>query len=170
MGVQTIVPNLWFDTQAEEAAKYWVEIFSGRIGASSHPKSEVLTVTHYPQDVGKKRAGEVLTVEFQIEGQRFTAINGGPEFTFDEAVSFQVNCESQEEIDELWDELTADGGEPGPCGWLKDKYGLSWQIVPKEIETMLASDDVAAKQRMMQALMHMTKLDAAALKRAFEGK
>jgi predicted 3-demethylubiquinone-9 3-methyltransferase (glyoxalase superfamily) len=171
MTVQTIVPNLWFDTKAEEAAKFWVEVFSGRIGAESRPKSEIVNVSRYPQDMfdGKKKAGDVLTVDFSLEGQRFTAINGGPEFTFDEAVSFLVNCETQEEIDELWDKL-GDGGEHGPCGWLKDKHGLSWQIVPSEIEQlMLGGPDEEGKRRSFAAMMQMGKLDIAELQRAYEG-
>src|SRR5919108_6001074 len=119
--MQTIVPNLWFDSQAEEAAKFYVDVFSNRIGAESRPKSQIVTVSHYPSDEapGNKKAGDVLTVDFELEGQRFTAINGGPEFKFDEAVSFLVNCETQEEVDELWDKLVGGGGEHGPCGWLK---------------------------------------------------
>jgi predicted 3-demethylubiquinone-9 3-methyltransferase (glyoxalase superfamily) len=173
MSVQTIVPNLWFDTKAEEAAKYWVDVFSNRIGAESRPKSEIVNVSRYPQDMfdGAKRAGDVLTVDFQLEGQRFTAINGGPNFTFDEAVSFLVNCETQEEIDELWDRLAADGGEPGPCGWIKDKYGLSWQIVPSEMDQlMLAGPDEEGKKRAFAAMMHMGKLDIAELQRAYKGE
>src|SRR6266550_2110319 len=171
MGVQTIVPNLWFDTQALESAEYWVSVFSNRIGAESRPKSEIVNVSRYPTDVfdGAKKAGDVLTVDFTIEGQRFTAINGGPEFKFDEAVSFLVNCESQEEIDELWEKLGA-GGEHGPCGWLKDRYGLSWQIVPAEFEQlMLSGPDEEGKKRAFAAMMQMKKLDIAELRRAYEG-
>jgi len=172
MTVQTIVPNLWFDTKAEEAAKWWVDVFSGRIGAESRPKSEIVNVSRYPQDMfdGKKKAGDVLTVDFSLEGQRFTAINGGPEFTFDEAVSFLVNCESQEEIDELWDKLVEGGGEHGPCGWLKDKYGLSWQIVPSEVEELITGPDSEGRTRAFAAMMQMGKIDAAELRRAYEGK
>ena len=171
MGVQTIVPNLWFDTQAEEAAKYWVEIFSNRIGAEGRPKSEIVSVSRYPEDVfdGAKKEGDVLTVDFTIEGQRFTAINGGPEFTFDEAVSFLVTCESQEEIDELWDKLVEGGGEHGPCGWLKDRYGLSWQIVPSGMEETLNGPDKEGSKRAFAAMMQMSKLDLAALERAYKG-
>jgi predicted 3-demethylubiquinone-9 3-methyltransferase (glyoxalase superfamily) len=171
MSVQTIVPNLWFDTQAEEAAKYWVDVFSNRIGAESRPKSEIVNVSRYPQDMfdGKKKAGDVLTVDFSLEGQRFTAINGGPEFTFDEAVSFLVNCETQEEIDELWDKLGEDG-EHGPCGWLKDKYGLSWQIVPSEVEQLVTGGDEEGRKRAFAAMMQMGKLDIAELQRAYAGK
>ena len=168
--MQTIVPNLWFDTQSEEAARFYVEVFSNRIGAAGRAKSEVITVTHYPQAVGNKKAGDVLTVEFQIEGQRFTAINGGPEFTFDEAVSFLVNCETQEEIDELWDRLVAGGGEHGPCGWLKDRYGLSWQVVPDRLQAMVTDPDPAKSARVMKAFMAMSKFDLAALDRAYAGE
>ncbi len=170
--MQTIVPNLWFDRQAEEAAKFWVEVFSGRIGAEGRAKSEIVNVSHYPTDVfdGAKKAGDVLTVDFQLEGQRFTAINGGPEFTFDEAVSFLVSCESQEEIDELWDKLVEGGGEHSVCGWLKDRYGLSWQIVPSAMDEMLTAPDEEGRKRAFAAMMTMKKLDIAELERAYAGK
>ena len=168
--MQTIVPNLWFDTQSEEAAKYYVEVFSNRIGSAGRAKSEILNVSHYPQDVGNKKAGDVLTAEFQLEGQRFIAINGGPEFTFDEAVSFLVNCESQEEIDELWDKLVEGGGEHGPCGWLKDKFGLSWQIAPTGMDEMLTGPNKEGAQRAFAAMMEMKKIDLAELQRAYAGK
>ena len=167
--MQTIVPNLWFDTQAEEAAKFWVELFSNRIGAESRPKSDITNVSRYPEDANNKKAGDVLTVDFQLEGQRFTAINGGPEFTFDEAVSFLVTCESQEEIDELWDKLVEGGGEHSVCGWLKDKYGLSWQIVPSTMDEMLAAPDEEGKKRAFAAMMQMKKIDLAELQRAYAG-
>ena len=169
--MQTIVPNLWFDTQALEAAEYWVGIFSGRIGASGRPKSEILNVSRYPQDVfdGAKKEGDVLTVDFTIEGQRFTAINGGPNFTFDEAVSFLVNCETQEEIDELWEKL-GDGGEHGPCGWLKDRYGLSWQIVPSRLDELITAPDEEGRKRAFAAMMQMGKIDLAELERAYKGE
>ena len=170
MDVQTIVPNLWFDTKALEAAEYWVSVFSGRIGAAARPKSEIVNVSRYPTDVfdGAKKAGDVLTVDFTIEGQRFTAINGGPEFTFDEAVSFLVNCESQEEIDELWEKLGS-GGEHGPCGWLKDKYGLSWQIVPAEMDELITGGDEEGRKRAFATMMQMGKIDIAELRRAYKG-
>ena len=168
---QTIVPNLWFDTQAEEAARFYIEVFSSRIGAESRQKSEIMNVSHYPQDgPGNKKAGDVLTVDFQLEGQRFTALNGGPEFTFNEAVSFLVNCESQEEIDELWDKLVVGGGEHGPCGWLKDRYGLSWQIVPIGMDEILTSPNREGAQRAFAAMMQMGKIDQAELERAYAGK
>ena len=167
MSLQTIVPNLWFDTQALEAAEYWVSVFSGRIGAESRPKSEIVNVSTYPQDMfdGKKKKGDVLTVDFSLEGQRFTAINGGPEFTFDEAVSFLVNCESQEGIDELWDKL-GEGGEHGPCGWVKDKFGVSWQIVPTRLDELIRDPDEEKAQRVMSVMLGMKKLDIAELERA----
>jgi predicted 3-demethylubiquinone-9 3-methyltransferase (glyoxalase superfamily) len=156
MGMQTLVSCLWFDTKAEEAANFWVEVFSGRIGAAGRPKSEILAVTHYPQDgPGGHKAGDVLTIEFLIEGQRFTALNGGPEFTFDEAVSFIVNCESQDEIDELWDRLVEGGGEHGPCSWLKDRFGLSWQVVPTGMDEMLSDPKSEGAQRAFAAMMQM---------------
>jgi predicted 3-demethylubiquinone-9 3-methyltransferase (glyoxalase superfamily) len=168
--MQTIVPNLWFDTQALEAAEYYVEVFGGRIGAEGRAKSEIVNVSRYPQDMfeGKKKAGDVLTVDFQIEGQRFTAINGGPEFTFDEAVSFLVNCETQEEIDELWNRL-GEGGEYSVCGWLKDRFGLSWQIVPSETDQLITGGDEEGRKRAFAAMMEMKKIDLAELKRAYAG-
>ena len=156
---QTIVPCLWFDTRAEEAAKFYVGIFkNSRIGR----------VSRFP-DAGKeihgKDAGTVMTVEFELEGQTFIALNGGPQFTFDEAISFQVMCETQDEIDNYWNKLTAGGGEEGPCGWLKDKFRLSWQIVPSMVpELMAGGPDKAA--RVMNDFMQMKKLDIATLKRA----
>jgi predicted 3-demethylubiquinone-9 3-methyltransferase (glyoxalase superfamily) len=167
---QTIVPNLWFDTQAEEAATFYVGVFSNRIGAAGRGKSEIVTVSRYPQDAGNKKAGDVLTVEFQLEGQRFTAINGGPEFTFDEAVSFLVTCETQEEIDQLWDRLVEGGGEHGPCGWLKDRYGLSWQVVPTGMDEVLTGPDKEGAKRAFAAMMQMKKIDLGELRRAYEGK
>lgn len=153
---QKITPNLWFDDQAEAAAKFYVSVF---------PNSEILNVTHYT-DAGPKPAGTVLTVTFRLDGEEFTALNGGPEFTFDEAVSFMIDCESQAEVDYYWDKLTADGGEPGPCGWLKDKYGLSWQVVPRRLMELTQDDDPARANRVMQAMFKMSKLDVAALERA----
>jgi predicted 3-demethylubiquinone-9 3-methyltransferase (glyoxalase superfamily) len=168
--MQTLVPNLWFDTQAEEAANFYVDVFSNRIGAAGRAKSQILNISRYPvEGPNNKPAGSVLTVDFQLEGQRFTAINGGPEFTFDEAVSFMVNCENQEEIDELWDKLVEGGGEHSVCGWLKDRYGLSWQVVPTGMDEMLGGDKKGA-QRAFAAMMQMKKIDVAELQRAYEGK
>src|SRR3954466_314021 len=143
--LKSITPNLWFDTQAEEAAEYYCSIF---------PDSRIVQVTHYTE-AGPKPAGTVLTVDFELQGQRFTAINGGPEFTFDEAVSFLIECEDQEEIDYYWDKLL-EGGEPSQCGWLKDKFGLSWQVVPKGMDEALNDPDTERAQRAMKAMLGMT--------------
>ena len=148
----SITPFLWFDTQAEEAMNFYTSIF---------PRSKALSVN--------RMQGKVLTVEFELEGQKFMALNAGPHFRFNEAVSFFVSCETQQEIDELWTKLTADGGEPGQCGWLKDKFGLSWQIVPKALGRWMGSGDGAKSKRTMDALMQMKKLDIDALQRAFDG-
>jgi predicted 3-demethylubiquinone-9 3-methyltransferase (glyoxalase superfamily) len=153
-----IIPNLWFDTEAEEAAAFYVGIF---------PNSRVTSVTHYTE-AGPREEGMVMTVEFELDGQRLVGINGGPEFTFDEAVSLMIECDDQAEIDHYWDALTA-GGEEGPCGWLKDRFGLSWQVVPKGMDAMFASDDTARVARAMQAMFAMKRIDIAALERAAEG-
>jgi predicted 3-demethylubiquinone-9 3-methyltransferase (glyoxalase superfamily) len=155
---QKIIPNLWFDDQAEDAANYYVSVFkSGRI----------LNMTHYTK-AGPGEPGSVLTVEWEIEGERFVGINGGPQFTFSEAVSFQVTCADQDEIDYYWDKLT-DGGEEGPCGWCKDRYGLSWQVVPRGMDELFADPDPTRAERAMQAMFSMKKLDVAALQAAAEG-
>ena len=153
--MQKIVPNLWFDTEAEEAANFYTSIFKD---------SEIVNVMHYG-DAGPRPAGMVLTVTFRLQGQEFTAINGGPEFKFDEAVSFLVNCESQEEVDDYWEKLS-EGGEEGPCGWLKDKFGLSWQIVPTILDKLLQDEDPQKADRAMKAMLQMKKLDIAGLKEA----
>jgi predicted 3-demethylubiquinone-9 3-methyltransferase (glyoxalase superfamily) len=150
-----IVPNLWFDTQAEEAADYYCSIF---------PHSRVVTVARYTE-AGPGPAGSVMTVEFELNGQRFVGINGGPQFPFTEAVSFQVTCDTQEELDSYWARLS-DGGEEGPCGWCKDKYGLSWQIVPTGMDTLFSDPDPTRAQRAMQAMFGMKKLDIGALQAA----
>ena len=155
---QRIVPNLWFDTQAEEAAAFYASVF---------PRSRVLGVTRYPEG-GPGPAGTVMTVEFELDGQRFVGINGGPQFPFTEAVSFQVTCETQEEVDRFWERLS-EGGEEGPCGWLKDRFGLSWQVVPTGMEELFAHPDPARAQRAMQAMLGMRKLDIAALRAAADG-
>jgi predicted 3-demethylubiquinone-9 3-methyltransferase (glyoxalase superfamily) len=155
---RTITPNLWFDTKAEEAAQYYCSIF---------PDSRILRTTHYTE-AGPKPAGTVLTVEFELQGQRFTALNGGPEFTFDEAVSFLIDCEDQAELDRYWDRLT-DGGEEGPCGWCKDRYGLSWQVVPAGMDELFGDDDPERARRAMEAMFTMRKLDIAALRAAADG-
>ncbi|HEX2699821.1 MAG TPA: VOC family protein [Acidimicrobiales bacterium] len=156
--MQKIIPNLWFDTQAEEAATYYASVFKN---------SSILNVTHYT-DAGPRPAGMVMTVEFELDGQRFVGINGGPEFTFDEAVSFQITCADQAEIDYYWEKLS-EGGEEGPCGWLKDKFGLSWQVVPDGMEELFADPDKQRATRAMQAMLGMSKIDVEALRRAAEG-
>ena len=151
----TITPNLWFDTQALEAAEHYCSIF---------PNSEIRNVTHY-NEAGPREAGMVLTVDFVLDGQPFTAINGGPEFTFDEAISLLVECKDQAEIDRYWSALGA-GGEEGPCGWLKDRYGLSWQVAPAGMVELLNDDDPARAERAMRAMLDMQKIDMAAIQAA----
>jgi predicted 3-demethylubiquinone-9 3-methyltransferase (glyoxalase superfamily) len=148
-------PCLWFDTQGEDAAELYTSIF---------PNSKILDVTRYGSG-GPGADGSVMTVSFVLDGQEFVALNGGPEFTFNEAVSFQVHCDSQEEVDEYWRRLS-EGGEEGPCGWLKDRYGLSWQIVPTELPILLSDPDPGRAQRAMQAMMQMKKIDIDAVRRA----
>ena len=155
---QKITPNLWFDTEAEEGAGFYTSVFEN---------SRIVNVAHYTE-AGPREAGMVMVVEFELEGQRFVAINGGPEFAFDEAVSLQINCETQEEIDYYWERLT-EGGEEGPCGWLKDRYGLSWQVTPTGMEEMLNDPDPERARRAMQAMLGMRKLDLAALREAADG-
>ena len=157
--MQKIVPNLWFDGDAEQAAEFYVSVF---------PRSRVVSTARYT-DVGPGPAGTVMTVEWELDGQRFVGINGGPQFTFSEAVSFQITCQDQDEIDYYWDRLTRDGGEPGPCGWLKDRFGLSWQVVPTGMEELFADPDQARVQRAMQAMLGMGKVDVAALRAAADG-
>jgi predicted 3-demethylubiquinone-9 3-methyltransferase (glyoxalase superfamily) len=160
--VQRIVTNLWFDTQAEEAAKFYVSIFAPRYGSS-----RITNVSYYGEG-GPGPAGSVLTVSFELASQEFTALNGGPMFKFTEAISLLVNCEAQEEVDELWAKLTADGGEESMCGWLKDKYGLSWQIIPTALGEMMSDPDAGKAQRVMQAMLQMRKIDVARLKKAYD--
>ena len=155
---EKIIPNLWFDTEAEEAADFYATVF---------PNSRVVTKTHYPEDAPRE-AGMVMTVEFELDGQRFVGINGGPQFSFDEAVSFQVTCESQEELDYYWERLS-EGGQEGPCGWLKDRFGLSWQVVPKGMDEVFADPDPERARRAMQAMLKMAKIDIAELRRAADG-
>lgn len=154
---QEIIPNLWFDTEAEEAARFYTSVFDD---------SRVVNVTHYT-DAGPREAGSVMTVEFELNGNRFIGINGGPEFKFNEAVSFQINCDTQEEIDYYWERL-AEGGEEGPCGWLKDRYGLSWQVVPSWLDEVFSDEDRERASRVMDAMLRMRKLDVAALREAAE--
>lgn len=153
-----ITPNLWFDTESEEAAAFYVSVF---------PNSAVKSITYYG-DAGPRPAGMVLTVEFLLDGQEFIAINGGPQFTFSEAVSFLITCADQAEIDYYWDALT-DGGEEGPCGWLKDKYALSWQVAPAGMDAMLSDPNDERGQRAMRAMFGMKKIDIAALHAAADG-
>lgn len=154
--MQKITPFLWFSTNAEEAVDHYVSIFrNSKKGAR----------THYT-DAGPLPKGTVMTVAFQLEGQDFTALNGGPVFKFNEAMSLVVHCETQEEVDTLWTRLSAGGGEPGQCGWLKDKFGVSWQIVPSILPQLISDQDPARANRVMQAVMKMTKLDISLLKKA----
>jgi predicted 3-demethylubiquinone-9 3-methyltransferase (glyoxalase superfamily) len=150
-----ITPNLWFDLESKDAADYYVSIF---------PNSRINNVTYYGE-AGPRDAGTVLTVDFELDGQPYTAINGGPNFTFTEAVSLLINCADQAEVDYYWDKLTA-GGQEGPCGWLKDRYGLSWQVFPVEFGELLNDRDEARAQRAMKAMLGMQKLDIAALRAA----
>jgi predicted 3-demethylubiquinone-9 3-methyltransferase (glyoxalase superfamily) len=159
---QKITPCLWFDTQAEEAAKFYTAVFkNSRI-------NEISRYTEAGRDIHRKAAGSVLTVEFELEGEAFTALNGGPHFKFNESVSFQVMCEGQAEVDYFWQKLS-DGGREGQCGWLKDKFGVSWQVVPQVLPQMLTDADSAKRERAMSALMGMKKFDVEALRRAFAG-
>lgn len=155
--VTKITPCLWFDTEGEAAAAHYTSIFEN---------SRILYVTHYG-DAGPREAGMVMMVTFELDGQEFIALNGGPEFTFDEAISFQVSCDTQEEIDRFWTRLS-DGGEEGPCGWVKDKFGVSWQIVPTSIEEVLRDPDVGKVQRAMKAVLSMGKIDMAEVQRAID--
>jgi len=158
--MQRITPFLWFDDQAEEAAKFYCSVFKN---------SKIKEKTYYTgeEPVGKK--GQVMTVVFELDGQEFVALNGGPQFKFTEAISFSVNCETQEEIDYFWEKLSADGGSTGPCGWLKDKFGLSWQVSPIVLAEMLSDKDPAVAGRVMEAMLQMTTFDIAALERAYKG-
>jgi predicted 3-demethylubiquinone-9 3-methyltransferase (glyoxalase superfamily) len=167
--MQKISPMLWFDNQAEEAANHYISVFSKRPG-SNRGESKILNVTRYGE-AGPGPAGSVMLVQFQLEGEVFQALNGGrQEFAFSEAISFVVDCESQLEVDYFWSAFTQSGGEEGPCGWLKDKYGLSWQITPQGMERMLNSPDQEKAQRAMKAMLQMKKLDLAELERAYNGE
>ena len=156
--LQKITPNLWFDREAVEAAEYYTSIFEN---------SRIVSTANYPEG-SPGEAGTVMVVEFELEGQRFVGLNGGPQFTFDEAVSFQINCETQEEIDYFWDKLT-DGGEEGPCGWCKDRFGLSWQVTPRGMDELFADPDKGRAERAMKAMLEMKKLDIGELQRAADG-
>jgi predicted 3-demethylubiquinone-9 3-methyltransferase (glyoxalase superfamily) len=165
--MQRITPFLWFDDKAEEAANFYVSVFSFRRGAASGGDSKIGTASRYGE-AGPGAPGSVMTVTFQLEGQEFTALNGGPAHaTFSEAISFFVNCETQSEVDELWAALS-EGGEEGPCGWLKDRYGLSWQIIPTALPELLSDPDPERAQRVMNAMLEMSKIDVAGLRRAAE--
>ena len=155
-----ITPCLWFDGVAEEAANFYVSLL---------PDSRIDKVQRSPADNPSTPEGAVLVVEFTLAGQPFMGLNGGPQFPFTEAVSFSISCEDQAEVDRLWDALTADGGKPVQCGWLKDRFGLSWQIVPKAMAKLLGGPDKAGAKRTMQAMMKMVKLDVAELERAYRG-
>ena len=157
--MQKITPFLWFNGQAEQAAKFYASIF---------PKSKIRRVTRYG-DAGPGPTGSVMTVEFEIAGQKFIALNGDSQFKFNESVSFMVHCETQAEVDRYWKKLTAGGGKEVACGWLKDKYGLPWQIVPTVLLELISSKDAAKSQRAMRAMMNMVKLDIAKLKQAYRG-
>ena len=160
--VQKISPCLWFDDRAEEAATLYTSIF---------PRSRIVQVTRYAEagrEVHGRAPGSVMTVEFELEGQKFLALNGGPQFKFDEAVSFQVFCDTQAEIDHFWSKLS-DGGSEGPCGWLKDRFGLSWQVVPSMVPEMLQDEQSEKGQRVFAAIMKMKKLDIAKLQKAYAG-
>jgi predicted 3-demethylubiquinone-9 3-methyltransferase (glyoxalase superfamily) len=150
-----LTPCLWFDTEGEEAATFYTSVF---------PNSRIVDIARYGS-AGPRPEGTVMTVDFELDGQPFLALNGGPEFTFSEAISFQVDCKNQQEVDSFWNQLSA-GGEQGPCGWLKDKFGLSWQIVPTRLPELLGDPDRAKSQRVMQAMLQMKKIDIDALERA----
>jgi len=154
--MQKIVPNLWFDTEAEEAAEFYCSVFEN---------SRIVNIARYTE-AGPREAGMVMTVEWELDGERFVGINGGPEFTFSEAVSLLVNCKDQDEVDHYWDALTAGGGEESQCGWLKDRFGLSWQIVPDELGELMTDPDPARSQAAMKAMLGMRKIDVAAMRAA----
>ena len=153
-----ITPNLWFDTEAEEAADFYTSVFKN---------SRVVAKSRYPENAPRE-AGMVMTVEWELDGQRFVGINGGPEFKFNEAISLQVDCEDQAEVDYFWERL-GEGGEYGPCGWLKDRFGVSWQVTPRGMDEVFSDDDPERAQRAMQAMLKMGKLDVEALRAAADG-
>jgi predicted 3-demethylubiquinone-9 3-methyltransferase (glyoxalase superfamily) len=162
--MQKITAFLWFDYQAEEAVKFYTSIFKN---------SKVGRILRYSGEAAKasgRPVGSVLTIEFELEGQRFTALNGGPEFKFNESVSFVVSCETQKEVDYFWEKLTANGGQESACGWLKDKFGLSWQVTPTVLIEMLQDKDSEKAERVMNAMMQMQKIDIKTLKEAYAQK
>ena len=156
-----ITPNLWFDGQAEDAARFYTSLF---------PDSRIDGISRSPADNPSTRAGEVLLVSFTLAGQPFTGLNGGPQFPFTEAVSFVIDCEDQAEVDRYWDALLEGGGEHGQCGWLKDRFGVSWQVVPREMGAYLGGPDPAGAARAMKAMLAMQKLDVATMREAYEGR
>jgi len=164
--MQKITPFLWFEGEAEDAAKFYTSIFKD---------SKIGRILRYGEEVAKvsasgRPAGSVLTIEFEIEGQKFVALNGGPQFQFNESVSFVVNCEAQKEVDYYWEKLIADGGQESACGWLKDKFGVSWQITPTVLIDMLHDKDAEKAERVMHAMLQMKKIDVAKLNAAYDGK
>jgi predicted 3-demethylubiquinone-9 3-methyltransferase (glyoxalase superfamily) len=159
--VQKVTPCLWFDGQAEQAANFYVSLL---------PDSRIDKVMRLPADSPSGPAGMVLVVDFTLAGNKFSGLNGGPMFSFTEAVSFQIHCDDQVEVDRLWAALTADGGSPSQCGWLKDRWGLSWQIVPKRLLQLVNDPDSVRAKRAMEAMMTMVKIDIAALEKAADGK
>ena len=158
--MEKIAPCLWYDGDAEEAAAFYVSLF---------PNSRIDRVVRSPADNPSMKKGGVLVVDFTLNGQKYTGLNGGPQFKFTEAVSFQVHCDDQEEVDRLWGAIEGNGGKPSACGWISDRWGLSWQITPRELLEMISSEDRAAAERAMQAMLQMVKLDLPTLRRAFEG-
>ena len=152
----TLTPCLWFDTQGEDAADFYASVF---------PNSRITNVSRY-SEAGPGTPGTAMVVNFELDGQPFMVLNGGPQFTFSEALSFQIDCESQDEVDYYWNALTEDGGQEGPCGWLKDRFGLSWQVVPRRLPELLGDADRERSQRVMRAMLAMKKIDVAELERA----
>jgi predicted 3-demethylubiquinone-9 3-methyltransferase (glyoxalase superfamily) len=162
--VQKIIPTLWFDNEAEEAANYYISIFKN---------SKILNITRYGEasaEVSGKPKGSVMTVNFKIEDQEFIALNGGPEFKFSEAVSFLINCKDQNEVDYYWEKLTSGGGQESVCGWLKDKYGVSWQVVPTVLDEMIQDKDTKKAERVMRAMLEMKKIEIKALEETYKEK
>jgi predicted 3-demethylubiquinone-9 3-methyltransferase (glyoxalase superfamily) len=155
--MQRITPFLWFNDNAEQAAKFYVSVF---------PNSRIVTTARYG-DAGPGPKGSVMTVEFELDGQRFVALNGGPQFKFTEAISFVVNCKTQEEIDQMWDKLLQGGGQPVQCGWLKDRFGLSWQVVPTALAQLMQDQDPEKSKRVMEAMLKMVKIDLHELEDAY---
>ena len=154
-----LTPNLWFDGNAEEAAAFYCSVF---------PNSRIVGRSHYTES-SPGETGTVMTVDYELDGERFTGINGGPQFQFSEAISFLINCADQDEVDHFWDKLVEGGGETGPCGWLKDRFGVSWQVVPRRLNELIQSDDPEAAERAMKAMLAMGKIDVAELERAYAG-